>query len=65
MECRKRGRLGLDPVVNTFLPVPWYTAINNILKKGTGQTHNLESLNHIYCYMGDVITMVQDGPERK
>ena len=54
-----------NALVHTLLPVPGYGDITNIPETGPGLPHALKSLTHIYCYMDDVITVVQGVPERK
>ena len=54
-----------NDLVRTLLPVRGYGAITNIPEIGTGPTHTLDILTHIDCYMDDVLTAVQGGPERQ
>ena len=51
-----------NALVNSELPVPSYGAISEIPATGPGPPHTPESLTHIYCYMGDVFSVVQGGP---
>ena len=46
-----------NALVNTELPVPSYIAISKIPATGLGI--------HIDCYMDDVISVVQGGPDRQ
>ena len=54
-----------NALVDTDLPVPSYGAISEIPATRTGPPHAPESLNHIYCYMDDVISAVQGGPDQQ
>ena len=49
--------------MDTDLPVPSYGAIFKILATGPPPPHTDESLTHICCYMDDVISEVQGGPD--
>ena len=53
-----------NTLVDTDLPVLSYDAISEIPSTGTGPLHTPESLTHIDCYMEDVISAVQRGPDR-
>ena len=53
-----------NDLVDTDLPVPSYGAISEIPETGPGPPHTPESLTHIYCYMDDVISAVQEGQYR-
>ena len=55
----------VNALVHTALPVPAYGAILEILETSLGPPHTLDSLTHIDCYMDDVITAVQGGPDRQ
>ena len=48
-----------NALVDSELPVPAYGAISKIPSTGPGPPHTPESLTHIYCYMDDVISVVQ------
>ena len=52
-----------NSLVNTDLPVPSYDAISKIPATGPGTPHTLDSLTHTNCYMDDVISVVQGGPD--
>ena len=51
-----------NAIVDTFLPVPRYSAITKIPKTGPVPPHTLESLTYIDCYVDDIFTAVQVGP---
>ena len=51
----------VNVLVKKLLPVPAYGDISEIPETGLGPPHTLYSLTHIYCYIYDVITMVQGG----
>ena len=48
-----------NALVNLELPVLSYGAIYEIPITTPGPPHTPESLTHIYCYMDDVILVVQ------
>ena len=52
-----------NALVDTYLPVPSYSAISEIPETRPGPPHTPESLTHIGCYMDDVISAVQGGPD--
>ena len=52
-----------NALVDSELPVPSYRAISKIPSTGPGPPHTPESLTHIDCYMDDVISVVQRGPD--
>ena len=52
-----------NALVNSDLPVPSYVAISEIPSTGPGPPHTPESLTHIDCYMDEVISLVQGGPD--
>ena len=52
-----------NALVNSELPVPSYGVISDIPATGLGLPHTLESLTNIACYMDDVISVVQGGPD--
>ena len=54
-----------NALIHTSLPVPGCGAIYKISKTGAGTPHSLDSLNHIYWYMDDVVTAVQSGTEQQ
>ena len=54
-----------NALVDSELPVPAYGAISEIPSTRPGPPHTLESLTHIDCYMDDVISVVQGGPDRQ
>ena len=54
-----------NALVESELPVPVYGAISKIPSTGPGPPHTPESLTHIDCYMDDVISVVQGGPDRQ
>ena len=54
-----------NALVDTDLPVLSYVAISEIPATGTGDPHTPESLTHIDCYVDDVISAVQGGPDRQ
>ena len=54
-----------NALVNSELPVLSYGAISEIPSTGPGPPHTPESLNHRDCYMDDVISVVQGGPDRQ
>ena len=51
----------VNALVDADLPIPAYGAISALPATETGHPHNPESLTHIYCYMDDVISVVQGG----
>ena len=54
-----------NALVDSELPVPSYGAISEIPSTGPVPPHTRESLNHIDCYMDDVISVVQGGLDRQ
>ena len=52
-----------NTLVNTYLPVLSYSTIYNIPTTRPGPPHTPESLTHIDCYMNEVISVVQGGPD--
>ena len=54
-----------NALVDSELPDPSYCAISEIPSTGPGPPHTPESLTHIYCYINDVISLVQGGPNRQ
>ena len=54
-----------NALVNSELPVPSYRAISDIPSTRPGPPYTPESLTHIYCYINDVISLVQGGPNRQ
>ena len=52
-------------MVDTDLPVLSYGAIFDLLSTGMGPPHTWRILTHIDCYMDDVISAVQVGPEQQ
>ena len=54
-----------NALVDTNLPVHSYSAISKILATGPGPHRIPESLTHIYFYMGDTISAVQEVPYRQ
>ena len=48
----------VNALVNAYLPVPYYGAISGLPSTGTGPPHTHMSLNHIECYMDDMISTV-------
>ena len=54
-----------NALVDSELPVPSYGAKSKITATGPGPPHNPESLTHIDCYMDDVISVMQGGPDHQ
>ena len=54
-----------NALVDSELPVLAYGAISEIPSTGPGPPYTPESLTHIDCYMDDVISVVQGGPDRQ
>ena len=54
-----------DTLVNTDPKVPSYGAISETPLTSPGLPHTLKSLTHIHCYMDDVISAVQGGPDHQ
>ena len=54
-----------NALVDSEFPVPSYGVISEILSTGPGPPHTLERLTHIYCYMDDIISVMQGGPDRQ
>ena len=54
-----------NAMVKTDLTLMAYGAISYLLSTGTGPHHTCMSLTHIDCYMYDVISAVQGGPEQQ
>ena len=52
-------------LVGLELPVLSYGAISEIPAPEPGPPHTPERLTHIDCYMDDVISVVQGGPDRQ
>ena len=52
-------------IVNTSLLVSRYSTIANIPNIVLGLPHTLDRLNHIDCYIYDIITVVQGGIEQQ
>ena len=52
-----------NALVDSELPVPSYGVISEVPSTGPGPPYTPESLTHIYCYMDDVISVVQGGPD--
>ena len=54
-----------NTLVDTDLPVPSYVTISDIPEIRPSPPRTPESLNHIDCYMDNVISAVQGGPDRE
>ena len=54
-----------NALVDTHLPVPSYGAISEITATRPGAPHTPESLTHIDCYIDDLISAVQEVPDRQ
>ena len=54
-----------NALVNSELPVLSYVTISEIPPNRSVPPHTPERLTHIYCYMGDVISVLQGGPYRQ
>ena len=54
-----------NALVHSELTIPAYGAISEIPSTGPDPPHTPESLTHIDCYMDDVISVVQGGPDRQ
>ena len=54
-----------NDLVDSEPPVPSYDAISETPSTGPGPPHTPKSLTHIDCYMDDVISVVQGGPDRQ
>ena len=54
-----------NALVDSEIPVPSYKAISDIPSIDPGPPQTPESLTHIDCYMDDVISVVQGGPDRQ
>ena len=54
-----------NTLVNTDLPVPSYGEISEIPATRPGPSHTPGSITHIDCYIDDVISSVQGGPDRQ
>ena len=52
-----------NTLVDTDLLFLSYGAISKIPATGLGAPHTPGSLTHIYCYMDDIISAVQGGPD--
>ena len=52
-------------MVDADLPVPAYGDISALPSTEPVPPHNSERLNHIDCYMDDVISAVQGGTEQE
>ena len=52
-----------NALVETYLQILWYRFISDIPNTGPDPPHTPDSLTHMYCYMGDVIMVVQVSPE--
>ena len=54
-----------NALLHTSLPVPSYGVISEIPETVPSPPHTIDIPTHINCYMGDVITAVQGGPDRQ
>ena len=55
----------VNAMVDTSQPVSAYGVISNLPPTGQVPPHTHRNLTYIECYMDDVISAVQDGPELK
>ena len=54
-----------NALIDTDLPVPAYGAISDLPSTGPVPPHTRRTLAHIDCYLNDIISAVQGGPERQ
>ena len=54
-----------NALIDTDLPVPAYGAISDLPSTGPVPPHTRRNLAHIDCYLNDIISVVQGGPERQ